>query len=99
MELSIYFSDSNDGFLLKNDIPKGISVSPQYITVQKGFGDSIPVTMFISFARDVSIGLISAWLYDKLKNCSSEKITIDRKEIILEKGEIAHIIEEKMIIE
>lgn len=96
MNIEIYFSDSKDGFLLKDDAPKGVSVSPKLIPAGKGLGSTEPLNMIIYFALGVSSQVIASWLYDKLKKCSSNKITIDRKEIILDEGEITRIIEEKI---
>jgi len=46
----------------------------------------------------VPVGLFTKWLYDKIKGTST-KITINRKEIDIKKGEIKKIIEENIQIE
>ena len=96
MDIKISLSDNKDSYEFKKDIPDGISVFIPPFTIYK-FSEYIePITIIISIVRDISIGLLVTWLYDKFKNCSSEKITIDKKEIILDKGEITRIIEEKI---
>ena len=57
------------------------------------FGFHQTIELVLSFATGVSSGIIANWLYEKLKGHVS-KITIERTEIRLEKGEIERVIHE-----
>ncbi|NQT25990.1 hypothetical protein HQ585_11585 [candidate division KSB1 bacterium] len=96
IQLEISFSDNKDGLYLKTDLPEGISIDSPPIYIKKVYGFSEPINMIVYFALGVSAKVAASWLYDKLKDCRSDKITIDRKEIILSEGEITRIIEEKI---
>src|ERR1039457_2725357 len=67
--------------------PKGVS----YLINFSGSGDDDIFTVTLELARDVGVGLVSAWLYDKLKR-KSAKIIYRRKEIRCEQGEIRRVI-------
>ncbi|MEM3797245.1 MAG: hypothetical protein QXE05_01405 [Nitrososphaeria archaeon] len=58
----------------------------------------ISITLFL--AKDVAlptaIGLFSAWLYDKLKQRTVEKLYIERTVVKIDRGEIEKILLEKI---
>ena len=66
--------------------------------VCKAAGMSRIVYLSLIFSGNVAASLVAAWLYDKLKGKAS-KITIDRTEVRLDKGEIARIIQEKIKVQ
>lgn len=78
-------------------IPIGNGASIKYrgtlIRLQEGIPEVIGFILII--ATDVGVGIVSAWLYDKLKN---KKVTlrIDRTIVEIDKGEIERIIHEKI---
>lgn len=97
MDISIYLSNSRDAVEFKDDIPDGISVHVPSVRINKGFGmPPEAVTIIVSFAVGVPASVVGNWLYAKFIDCKSQKISIDRKEITLEKGEITKIIIEKI---
>ena len=96
MQIELYLSNARDAYFFKNDIPEGVSVNVPPITVRKGFGEEIAITVLITISTGIPITIIGNWLYDKIKNCSSNKITIDRQEITFDKGQITKIITEKI---
>jgi hypothetical protein len=73
--------------------PKGVSLLINF----SGSGDGDIFTVTLNLARDVGVGLVSAWLYDKLKR-KSAKIIYRRKEVRCEQGEIRRVIEENLKI-
>jgi len=62
-------------------------------------GSSMLVTILVSVGTGVPSSLLASWLYDKLKNGRSNKITINRREIEITEGEITRIVEESIKIE
>ena len=96
MKIEINFSDYKDALIFKHDIPEGISINWPPLTIRQEFGNIQPITIIISFSIAVSSKVLGNWIYDKIKNHGSNKITIDRKKIILDKGEITRIIQEKI---
>jgi hypothetical protein len=76
--------------------PAGVRV--QIVTLKPlSAGQSEILGLFISLARDVSVGVFSAWLYDKIKG-KPAKIEYRRKEIHCEQGEIRRVVEEHLTI-
>ena len=51
--------------------------------------------MILTIGKDVGVGIISAWLYDKLKRRAT-KIYIDRVEIEITENNIKRILVEKI---
>lgn len=98
MNTEITLSNNKDAFLLTKDIPAGVSFAMPEIIITKGFGADTAVTIAISIASGIPSSLVASWLYDKLKQGRSGKITINRREIHFEDGEITRIIEEAIDI-
>lgn len=84
---------------LEKDVPPGVSVrvEPKPTTRSFGFEGAIPI--IVQCVADVGIGLLSAWLYDKLKKGKSKTITIDFQKIEITPEAITKFIREKMTIE
>jgi len=80
------------------EMPEGMSVKELESRGYKAVGIPDTVILAVSIPLNVTASLAANWLYDKLKG-RSERIRIDRREITIEKGEIARILEEKMDIE
>ncbi len=98
MQIELYLSNNRDALGFDQDVPEGISVSIPFFLVKKDFGVEEAITVIISLTAGVPFALLAAWLYDKLKNPRSNHITINRREIQIDKGEIARIIEETLDI-
>jgi len=84
----------------KSEIPKGnaiLTYKGSYI--QKGFGIPEIAKFSIEFGSGVAIGIISNWLYNKLKGKDIKRLIIEKREITVERNEIRKIIEEKIEIE
>src|ERR1019366_2822218 len=58
---------------------------------------ALPPAIFValSLAKDVSVGLVSAWLYDRLKKGKQERILIDGKTVELSEDPIARAVKRK----
>lgn len=84
----------------QKSIGEGISAIYQgtIIRLAVGFPDIIRVVLEIGeeVAIGIGAGLISAWLYDKLKERKVEKLRIERIEVRIDKGEIERILIEKI---
>ncbi len=99
MKIEIRFSNNRDAFLL-SDATEGISVVKPPITFTKGYeAEEIAVSVIVNIAAGIPVSLIAPWLYNKLKNCRSSKISINRREIQISEGAITNIIEEDIKIE
>lgn len=72
---------------LETDIPDGIKLinSSELIA----FSDNIPtyISFLFDVAKDVSISLFTAWLYDKMVKVKTNNITVNRVKIVLPEGE------------
>ncbi len=88
---------SGPAVIMDKDRPKEFQIS--YKTTRHAFSqEAVDVTVFVlTFGKDVAVGLVAAGLYDLIKKHSrskSEQMTIDRKTILIEKGQIKKVIEE-----
>jgi predicted DNA-binding transcriptional regulator AlpA len=55
------------------------------------------VSLSLDVTKDIGVGLLASWLYDKLsKRGNPRTIRIDRKEIVFDKGEIARVLTERI---
>ena len=96
MTFELHFDsiEARDEFLA-NSFPDGVSYSID--ALNSGDGDYHTFVVFLDIARDVGVGLVSAWLYDKIKH-KPAKIEYRRKEIHCKEGEIRRVIEEHLKI-
>ena len=46
----------------------------------------------------VATNLVASWLYDKLKKHGTKTVSIDRQEIVVDRGQIERVIREKIEI-
>jgi len=105
IDIEIYTKDNSLIFdlLRKKSAKRGdiITISEDVKFVYKGtlthFAVDVPsiIHATIEIGGSIAIGIVSAWLYDRLKG-RAEKIKIDRTVIEVEEGEIRRIIEEKI---
>lgn len=83
---------------LHRTAPQGVSVQARVRLLKaEGTSDSIVGIVIDIATRPVSqvlIGVVSAWLYDKLKQRGTSQVTINRKQIDLTEGNITRIVEE-----
>ncbi len=77
------------------DPPDGSSVRVLPVQMQRDIGHIPIAEMVISLTRDVAIGLFVNWLFQKFQSKPPRKITIRRREIIWDKGEVTRAIEEE----
>ena len=97
--IEVTFSNNRDAFLLNKGIPSGVTLKIPEVVIIKGFDTETAITIGISLATGIPSSLIAAWLYDKFKQCRSDKISINRREINLSDGKVTQIIEESINIE
>ena len=79
----------------KIEIPGGAIITAKGIILKKAFGFPETLELLLSFSTGVVSGLVSSWIYEKLKG-KAISIHIDRTEIQLNKNEIEKIIIEKI---
>lgn len=79
------------------DVPGGAKVLFEGSIVRKGFGIPEVLQFVVDTAVGVEIGLLSAWLYDKVKDRPVERIVINRRVVteITERG-IRQVLEEEI---
>jgi hypothetical protein len=75
------------------DIPGGAHLTIKEMYVRKAFGAHETLTLLLHFGRDISVGVIGSWLYDKLKH-RAITVRIDRVEVQIEEGEIRRVLAE-----
>jgi hypothetical protein len=99
MEIQIEPTSSDDfARLLKSKRPEGIDILPFPRKLE--YGPPIDLTtLFVTLAASVPVGLFINWLSQYLIDKPSTKITINRKEIYYDEGEITRMIEETRVIE
>jgi hypothetical protein len=96
------FEASSLGASSQKEIPGGARLTMQPMIVRKAEGIPQVITIILSCGGTVALGVVSNYIYDKLKNHSDEhlKMTINRREVKYNnKGEIAKILEEEIKIE
>lgn len=81
------------------DSPEGASVKVLPVQMQRDFDDMPTATIVINVARDVALGLFVNWLFQKFQRNPPKKISIRRREITWEKGEVTRAIEEEFMQE
>ena len=84
---------------LEQDVPSGISVHAELKPKTRSFGFEGVIPILVQCAADVGIGILSVWLYDKLKKGNSKTVIISRQEIEITPDAITKFISEKITIE
>jgi hypothetical protein len=74
-------------------LPDGSTLLWQPGPMRKAHGLPAIFHFILVYARDVSAGVLGAYLYDKLKG-KATALLIDRQEVQIDKGEITRIITE-----
>jgi len=65
--------------------------------VCKSVGIPETVNFILSIGSGMAVEAVAKWIYNKFKN-KTEKMTINRREIIFDEGQIKKIIEEEIAI-
>jgi hypothetical protein len=86
-------------FLLRDSAPDGVRVDFDPPTSRRDVSEQDVVLIIISTALSIPAGVLSAWLYDQLKGKKRTKITMKRRQIDCEDGELRRLIEEEMTYE
>ena len=79
------------------NIPGNAQITYKGSLILKSVGIPETVNFALTFGSGVMAGVVANWIYDKFKN-KTEKITINRRYINLDKNEIKKIIEESIEI-
>jgi hypothetical protein len=97
MKIHFYSPDLPVVFSMRDNPPDGISVVVP--PARESFDADLSQKLFefvIQFGSGVSATLVAEWVIKKYSKSKSKTITIDRKEVLLDKGEIVKIIEERI---
>jgi len=73
----------------------GVSVTYDGTIIRKAVDFPSTVQLVIAFASGVTASYVGTWLYNKVHG-KAEKITIDKIEVEIDKGEITKVIETHM---
>lgn len=84
---------------LEKDIPAGIDVRVNRPLLRRSFDSQDVAIAVITVAANIPTGLLTAWLWEKLRDKPRTTITINKKDVRMEQGEIARVIEEQIKIE
>ena len=80
----------------KAEVPGKATIALSSWHGTKAFGAQEVLNLVLECGRDVGIGLLASWLYDKLKG-RPVKLRIDRTEIlIIKEGEIRRVLTERI---
>jgi hypothetical protein len=96
MTLLIYTSDKDLAEQLTQSAPKGVDASKRKLTLLSADSPEI-LWITLGLAKDVAVGVFSAWLYDKIKGKSCH-VEYRRKEIECDEKSIRRIVEEHISI-
>ena len=81
-------------YIIKQDVPEGISITIPPFIERRCIDRRAVIKIIIEFTTSISASVVSAWLYDKLKNSPTTKMIYNRKEITIEPSNIIKVIEE-----
>jgi hypothetical protein len=93
------------GFLVAQDLfgsakeislPGGAVLRLESLLERKAFDFPSLMTLALEVPAGIAVGVVSSWLYDKLKDRRVQAMRIDRTEITFDKGEIQKILIEKI---
>ncbi len=80
--------------MLKHDAPDWADVNVPPVREQRdGMSEAWAIALVL-IASSIPAAVIAGWLLDKFKDNKTTTITINRKQVDLDKGEIIRIIEE-----
>ena len=83
--------------LLKSKCPTGVTVLP--FPTQLHYPPIDLPTVFVTLVASVPVTVFINWLNEKLIDKAKTKITINKREIYYDEGEITRLIEETRIME
>jgi hypothetical protein len=82
---------------LREGFPLGVKVNIPPVIERRNISVPDVLDAIVHVARDVEIGLLTAWLSEKIKpSKNSTKLYINRIEVSLEQGEIRRVIAEQI---
>jgi hypothetical protein len=85
----------------QKDIPAGGTITMGRMLMRKAVGAPQVIYILLSLGRDVAAGVAGSYIYDKWKSHKGGQLsmTINRREVNLDKGEITRVIEEEIKIQ
>ncbi|MDY6955488.1 MAG: hypothetical protein SVO96_01240 [Pseudomonadota bacterium] len=84
--------------LREMELPSGISVEVEPVKARRDISEAWATAIFTVLAS-APASVIASLLLDKFKKDKSAVVTINRKEIALENGELVRVVEETIKIE
>jgi len=79
--------------------PEGVTVGRLQSEIFNGpISDNLTLFFIVEISKDIAVGVLSAWLYDRIKQHNPKRIRIEQEEIILNQGEVERIVRKKLEI-
>ena len=81
-------------FELRNDPPSGVSVRVPPVGMQRAPGLESLALAILEFGKDIAIGILAAWLYERFSNRRSTHIMINQHRTEINITRITEVIQE-----
>lgn len=82
--------------LRHGEIPTGVDVDVPSLAERRGVGFKNVSTATVTYRPGVAVELLASWLYDKLCDWPTTRLTINRSAVRIAKDEIARVIQEEI---
>ena len=82
--------------LRHDEIPAGVDVDVPSLVERRGVGFKNTSTAAVTIRPGVDAEFLANWLYDKLRDEPTTRLTINRLEVRISKDEIARVIHEEI---
>ena len=83
---------------MKRDIPGGARIELGELPLQKRDVGAVQclIPIVLTFGRDIAVGVIGSWLYDKLKSKRVKELRVNRTRIEITEETITRVIAESI---
>jgi len=82
--------------LRHGEIPAGIDVDVPSLAERRGVGFKPVTTATLTFQPGVAVDEVANWLYDRLCDEPTTRLTINRTEVRIAKDEIKRVLQEEV---
>jgi hypothetical protein len=100
LDFDLFEAKERFGRGMETKIAEGVLARYERTDVRLAVGFADVIHFAITIGRNTAIGVVSGiisdWLYDKLKEREVEKLRIERTEVEIDRSQIERIITEKM---
>ena len=78
------------------EIPSGVNVDVPSLAERRGVGFKNTSTATITFRPGIEIEILASWLYNKLCDRPTTRLTINQSEVRISRDEIVRVIQEEI---